>query len=168
MNKSIRKSILFSMILLLMVSVPSTLAYFTDAKEFEVKHSLKISIGSSITDDVVQDHIKSVTISADDDSDPIFVRVRVFAPNSVTITFDKEMNPGWEEHGDYYEYTKPLDGKASTEDIAQSVTVHIGVEFASDDEADTHNVIVIYEAVVAKYENGAWVADWNTAEGGGE
>lgn len=169
---------LLSLLLILLVffvSVPSTLSYFFTYVETSGTVTVKLYDDSEIIEEVPgDDPIKNITIKADDNSDPIFVRVKVFAADDVTISTNSE---GWSLIDGYYEYVNPIDGFDSDSEFQRSTsTLKLEITIpktTSEEDAVEKHVVVVYEATPAIFENGSWTKNWNitinknaNAEGG--
>ena len=169
--------IVIAIALLCIVSVPSALAYFYTYAQTEGTVTVTLSDKSDIEEKIEKGE-KLISIKADENSDPVFVRVKYFAPSNATITVTK--NEGWTEEGEFYYYNKPIDGKADTEtikDVTDS-TLNIKIERPADmEEGETFDVVVLHEMTPALFsesepsatykffdseKNGWWYADWTT------
>ena len=159
---------ILSLILLLLISVPAALSYFYTYTNATGTIPVHLEDGTTITEDVPNTQ-KQITITADEDSDPVFVRVKVFASDVIETGSSTE---GWELRNDgCYYYSDPIDGKEGN-DIDGSAYLEISVSLSegADPEtlAESYNVIVIYEATPALIDDsGALYADWNNVIDGG-
>ena len=166
-------------ILLLAVSVPQSLSYFFTYTKASGTVTVDLSDDSYI-DECVTGNVKDVTITAKDNSDPVFVRVLVFKAPDITVTYQGE---GWEADGDYYYYYMPIDGFdgdpfTDNAEISFTVLMNSQNEYAED---ETRHVVVVYEGTPALFSTtvpqadrywtqkdsddniiGYWYADWNT------
>lgn len=171
---------LISLLLILIVvfvSVPPTLSYFFTYVETSGTVTVRLSDGGSINEDVPpEEPIKNVTITADENSDPIFVRVKVFAADDVEIT---TLSEGWTKVDGYFEYAEPIDGFDSDSKFARSTkTLKLEISIPKsekEEDAIEKHVVVVFEATPAIYENGSWTKNWDvkiepnaSAEEGGE
>ena len=160
--------ILLAAVLLVAVSVPNAFAYFytytRGSRELVV--SLKDSTDLDETVIVTQ---KNLSIKADAGSDPVYVRVKVFASEDLEVG---SVTSGWEKKADgYYYYQNPIDGDPETsyEDTA-SIQISVSLKETEGTEyADSYNVVVIYETTPLLTDpDGAAYADWNNATVGGQ
>lgn len=177
-----RNNLLFitlTIVLLVLVSVPSALAYFYTYTEVEGTIVVNLSDGSDIVERIEKGN-KIVNITAIDNSEPVFVRVKYIAPSNMTadeliIVPDAE---GWSKDGEYYYYAKPIDGKDNTTlSGTTDKPLIISVQRPSDStDDDVFNVIVLYEMTPAQFSEtaptptpkyiypadggGYWYADW--------
>lgn len=172
--------IVISIALLCIVSVPSALAYFYTYAQTEGTVTVSLSDKSDIVERIEKGE-KIVQIKADNNSDPVFVRVKYVAPSNATITVVQ--NEGWVLDGDFYYFSKPIDGKGddSESDVIKSLTdttLNIKIERPADmEEGETFDVVVLHEMTPALFsesepsatykffdseKNGWWYADWTT------
>ena len=165
MNRRQKITVLAALVMVLLVTVPRAYSYFTAYVRLQGKVTISLQDSSVIEEPSVEQGIKHVMIKADDDSDPIFIRVRVFAADEVEISTE---SAGWTLSEDgYYYYDTPIDGKAD-DLFQQQVALELSVKLPAD-ASERYNVIVIYEASPAlQDENGQWYADWNQIIGGGQ
>lgn len=101
---------------------------------------------------------KLVTISSEEESIPVFVRVKAFSGSTYTLTYT---GSDWTDGGDgYYYYKTPLEGGATT----TGLNIAIANVPTTATEGQNFNVVVIYESIPATYDaNGAvdpTTADW--------
>lgn len=176
--------ILLSLIMITVISVPSSLAYFYTYTRTQGEFTLTLN-DKTVIDEEFDNKEKVVTISADDNSDAIFVRAKAFTTSNIEIKYNLGTN--WSDGGDgYYYYALPIDGKTSSENIAKDADpFKVSIEFpVTAEDGDQHNVVVIYEATPALFKttdpgnvrskwfdsvkNGYWYANWETiiVEGG--
>ena len=107
-NRRIGKAALLTAALALTasLSVGSALAYFT--AYCTAQGSQKMSMGFTTTevDEDVIDDAKHISITNTGEYD-CFVRVRVFAPDDISLEYDEEGGESnWVKKGDYWEYVK--------------------------------------------------------------
>lgn len=141
-----RKRILLmiAVAMVLLVSVTATLAYFSDYDRAKGESSLALTGQTEINEDPTDDS-KTISIKnvSTDDVDMV-TRVRVVAP------VDVEFKPGanWEQHGDWWYYTKVLAKDESTTNLVA------GWEIPADSTLENFDVVVLHESAIATYENG--------------
>ena len=159
-----RKQILLAalaVILVLSATVGPALAYFTTHVTAEGQDTMIFENKTEIHENVI-DGVKYVTITNTGES-PVYVRARAYAPSDIEPSYSGD---GWTigDGGYYYTHTV-LEPGDSTNELVVSVQA-----FPGDAEAgDSFNLIVIYEAVPATYdEDGNPVENWDVdlTEGG--
>ena len=152
------KLIIFMILaLLLLVSVPSIFSYFSTFTM--TKGSKKIVMqNSTYMKEEVKSWAKNIVVEADDDSDPVTVKVRVFAPEYIQqlLSFSGE---NWSKDGDFYSYSLPIDGKADTADYAQETSelvIKIDETKLPTDvkDGDDFHIVVVYEATPLNVQGG--------------
>ncbi len=107
---------------------------------------------------------KHVTITAEPDSEPVFVRARAYADETVNLTVQDEAG-NWtlnEEDGWWY-YGPILRAEEATGELLVKIT-----DLPKDAEPGTDfNVIIVYECTRVLYQaDGTPYADWSKAERG--
>ena len=146
-------------VMVLTAAVPNALAYFTTYVSARGSQEVVLRDETRVQESV-KGNVKSITITSDPNSEPVYVRAKAFAPNGYTLTFT---GTGWTTEGDaegwhYYEDTISKGGSAETLDV--KFTIPEGTKVG-----DTFNVIVIYEYTpeLFREENGELVsyADWS-------
>jgi len=146
-----------AVILVLTASVPSSLAYFTTYVSAKGEQEVVLQDDTRITESVTG-HTKSITITADEKSEPVYVRAKAFGPDGYTLTYSGN---GWTSgEDDFWYYATPISKGAS----AETLNVAISGIPSTAQVGDNFNVIVIYEYTpeLFKEENGVTVsyADW--------
>ncbi len=167
MNKFRKILIFVSVILLVAVVVPNASAYFSTYTQTKGKKLITLGDDSQIEEPKVENGIKTIVISADDDSSAIFVRVKAIHIGSITTekntTKTDSYDPDkWTKDGDYYYFSDPLDGKNDT-DITKSTTLDLKVNIPDSISRDEVHVVVVYEAIVAKAQSNS-PSLWDNAE----
>jgi len=143
------------LIMLLAVYVPSTLSYFFTYTKAEGTVTVEL-FDDSTMEECVHNTIKEISVTADEESDPIFVRVKTFAPSDVMV--DSE-TAGWNRKDDgYWYYGAPIAGTSSDykQLFASNADINFDVALPSTEEndfeeGDNRHVVVIYEATPALY-----------------
>lgn len=177
-------ALLLLILMLMTVSVPSAFSYFftyttvkgTVAVEFDADDG-------SVIDEVADDTTKDVVITADEGSDPIFVRVKVFYVEGYVSVEPKDQNweTSWLMSNDYYHYRTPIDGVEDSS-FADTAAISFRIGIASGKADDMKHVVVVYEATPALFAEsvpstapyyyeekngdetvGFWYPDWNTS-----
>ena len=166
-----RLNIILSGLLLVMIlctSIGTAMAYFTANTEAEGAVPLTLGDREEIEEEF-QDWVKHVTITSQEDSEPVYIRAKVFYSVASGLTADVG-GKGWSAGDDgYYYYGKIVKEKEST----TSLDVAIGNIPKDAKEGDEFNVVVIYESAPVRYKaDGTAYADWEhlldtgTEEGG--
>lgn len=146
--KQIRNSlILLSVISLLLISVPSALAYIFIHKDDKASNSVTLKYKEEI-DETVTELSKDVIITADADSDYVFVRVTSF----ITADLKDKMiqnteGTDWTYSDGYWYYKKPIKDGESTE----ALSVYYGGLPKNPEDGDNFHVVVVYESVPALF-----------------
>ena len=166
-----RLNILLSGLLLVMIlstSIGTALAYFTANTQAEGAVPITLGDREEINEDF-DNWVKHVTITSDEDSEPVFIRAKVFYSVASGLTTSIS-GSGWSlgEEGHYY-YSEIVKGGETT----SVLDVAIGNIPQDAEEGDEFNVVVIYESTPVRYEaDGTAYADWDhildtgTQEGG--
>ena len=145
-------------LMLLIVSVPEAYSYFSTYTKTSGSKKIRLS-DSEHFEEEVDGNIKTIKIIADEGSDPIFVRVKAFAPEPITLEYSGD---SWAlGDDDYYYYGKPIKDKEFTADLK------IEIKNAPSDAQidDEFHVVVIYESIPASVDkDGELVADWEHTE----
>ena len=159
MNRRNKMILLLMIVLTFMISVPKTLAYFSTY--VQAKGTVPVALKEVVKfkeDDISGN--KRVTITADTDSDPIFVRVKAYASSEIMDLLEYKYSDGeWTETDGWYEYNKVLLA-------GESAVIDIEINKV-DIELKQFNVVVVYEYIPAISDgNGGyikdWAADWET------
>ena len=164
MRKNHKILALLAVAMLLIVSVPSALSYFSTYTS--AKGSRKLSIGNETEIyEKVEGNTKKIQITADKDSGDIYVRVKVFMPElSFLDTTQKPSGENWSLVNGYYEYGEIL--KAGDSTTILNIPVVVKDSEQAKAEVKEFHVIVIYETVAVKYDDkgNALPADWKSNE----
>jgi len=161
-DKRIRNIIIIFMIIAAcMISVPSAMAYFTTYARVKGTKPVVLKEVVRFKEEDIGGN-KRVTIKADSDSDPIFVRVRAYASEEIADLIEYSYASGeWKMTSDgWYEYSKVL---MANEEASMDILVD-----KTNIEASQFNVVVVYEYIPAISDgNGGYVKDWNANWTGG-
>lgn len=148
----------------LAATVAPASAYLTG--NAQVAGTVEVSLPPVVTatEEQVDGFTKHVSVSSAEGSAPAFVRVRAYAPGTVTLAYAGD---AWRDGGDGWWYCDTLlDAGATTPELT------ITISGAPEDAADgaTLNVTVVHEATPAQWEaDGTPYADWAlTYEVGGD
>ena len=169
MKKRIWIPALLALMLVLAMSIAPSMAYFTATTSAVGGLTIRVEPTTDIEEPWIIDGVKHVVISADEDSEPVYVRARAFWGESAgTVSY---AGTGWApavpDDGWLY-YDTILNGGESAEEFL--VTVSRLVEREEDIvEGENFNVVVVYEATPVQYdEAGRPYADWSIQLDSGE
>mgnify|MGYP001086047891 FL=1 len=156
-----KKWMIFSLALALLgaSSVGTAYAYFTTNARADGEYGIELGNDTDIT---VDDLTKSIAVRNNENSQAVFVRVKLFYPDEggspVSQVF-VEGEDGWEvpaRADGFYYYTPIVEPGEST------TTLRASIQVKGDFEADSFNVIVVAESAPVIYdENGQVVPDPN-------
>lgn len=157
---------LLAVALVLGGSIGSALAYFTTYARASGGYTIHLGARTEI-EEQVSNWTKHVTITVEDGSEPVFVRVKAFAGSQYTLTYSDE-NGSWTPGADgYYYYAEPVSGGGSTGELL------IQIGNVPEKDVDSFHVAVVYETTPALYDgSGTPYGDWTvtldsgTTEGG--
>jgi len=151
--------ILILLLVLLVLGIPQKVyAYFSTyvrtkgSKEVMMHESTKFK-------ETIEDGIKHIEITVDEDSDPVFVRVMIIASDEIKerIIYGEDTADKWESKEDGYIYYKDV----LKENESAELTVDVDREGLEKDEFD---LIIVYEYVPALFDGETWYADWDDKE----
>ena len=161
MTKNKKLLLLIMLACVMFISVPKAFAYFSTYTEVSGSKPVILKEKSGFKEINVNGN-KHIVITAADDSDAIYVRVKIFADdmiwNVMNVDYDSSK---WTKNGEWYEYNEVLwpgdDGAVM--DISVDTTVI---------ELPQFNVIVVYEYIPALSDgNGGYIKDWTVGWIGG-
>lgn len=153
-------------------------AYFTTYTEAAGGYTVHLGDRTEITEEFTN-WTKHVVITSEEDSEPVYIRIRAFCGSRYTLQYSGE---GWSQGADgYYYYGNAVSGGAST----ASLDLKINNIPEDPEELERFNVVVIYESAPVRYHEdgtpfGVHETDWSIlldngrtesfgeAEGGGE
>ena len=159
-NRNRNILIIFMIIAVCLISVPSAMAYFTTYARVKGTKPIKLKEVVRFKEEDISGN-KHVVMTADADSDPIYVRVRAYASEEIMDLLTYKYTDGqWTESDGWYEYYKVLNaGESAVMDIEIDKT---------DIENEQFNVVVVYEYIPAISDgNGGYVKDWDAEWTGG-
>ncbi len=168
-----RKNILLAALafaLVLTAAVGSAMAYFTT--NAEAKGGCAIELGGKTTvKEEFSNWTKHVSIQSEPDSEPVYLRVKAFCGSEYELIYS-DGSGKWTPGSDGYYYYSDIVNAGET---ASTLDIRIGQVPVEVRDADSFNVVVIYERTPVQYqEDGSPYADWSiqldsgTAEGGVE
>lgn len=164
MKKKIVFLLALSVILVTMITMHSTLAYFTTYATAAGGYSIELSSKTSVSGNETSIHeefsawTKHVTIENNPDSQPVYVRIRAFAGSAYELLY-MDASGHWTAGNDgYYYYSEILPGGETTEEFL----IRINNVPADVQDGFSFNVVVIYETTPVQYDHdGNPYADWN-------
>lgn len=165
-----KRSIVIAVLAVVLVlggNIGSALAYFTTYAKASGGYTIHLGAQTEI-EERVSNWTKHVTVTVEDGSEPVYVRVKAFAGSQYALTYSDE-NGNWTLGDDgYYYYALPVSGGGSTEELL------IQIGNVPEEDVDSFHVAVVYETTPVLYDsNGAPYGDWTvtldsgTTEGGG-
>lgn len=153
-----------ALLLVLMTRLGGASAYFTSNAWAKGGRTLTMGSVNEIREEFSA-WTKHVTVKAEDDSEPVFVRARAFADESVDLLILSE-DGSWTDGGDGWWYcgTVLSAGESTAELLVKVVKLPVGAVAGTD-----FNVIVVYECSRALFKaDGTPYADWTAqSEKGG-
>ena len=133
-------------------SVHSANAYFTTNVTAKGGYEVSWKHREHINEEL-SDWTKSVTITSEEGSVPVYVRVKAFAGSNYQLTYEGSQ---WTEKDGYYYYNSALPGGEATDVLKVSIG-NIPVNLK---DGMNFNVVVVYETIPAQYGVNPWDADW--------
>ena len=137
-----------AVVLILTASIGSTAAYFTAHTEASGQLKIHLENQTHIHEDV-SGNIKTITITNDDKSAPVFVRAKAIYSAPLTVT---PSGDGWSPSDGWMYYTSAVPGGESAADLE--------FEISNPPEdavvGDTFKVVIVFESVPALYKDGAF------------
>lgn len=160
MNKRKKYLIIVMVIMTLLLSIPSALAYFSTYTREQGTALIHLREQTKIKEEKI-DGGKHVSIVAMEGSDPVYVRVRAFAVEDIMKLLDHKGN-GWTKEGDWYVYDKVLHaGEEASIDILFKAE---GLTAEQKEALEGFNVVVVYEFIPATSDlEGNFYPEWDKA-----
>lgn len=140
--------------MLMAAGIGKTWAYFTTYAQAWGGKVVELGDETEITEHFSVE-TKRIRITNEEASQPVYLRVKVFAGKGYTqtgqmIDYTPEgSGEGWtaKQEDEFYYYIHPVDGGASTEELL------LKIPFSEEPEADRPvNVIVVYESTPVRYD----------------
>ena len=160
-GKTMKKILItFMIIAVFLISVPSAMAYFTTYARVKGTKPVKLKEVVEFKEEDTSGN-KHVVITANADSDPIYVRLRAYSSSEIMSLLKYKYTEGqWTEVDGWYEYYQVLKaGESAVMDIEINKTNIENAQF---------NVVVVYEYIPAISDgNGGYVKDWDAEWTGG-
>ena len=147
-------------VLVLAVSVPSALAFFSTYTRVKGGAPVILQETVTFTEEENDSGDKRIKITVDKDSDPVFVRVGVYASEDILNRIEADNT--WQYDGTWYTYNSVLKAGETAELNLEVDKVNL--------DTDEFNIVVVHEYIPAILnEAGEYVPDWNAKWiGGGE
>lgn len=158
-----------AVLLVLALAVPAASSYFTTYVRVPGSKTLHLQDGTEFGETPTEGGGKHVVIKADENSDPVFVRVLIMAPKDVLdalLVTNGGGSGSWEDAGDsgiegssgYWYFSEPIkDGETAEMDI----DLPEGFKY----DGDSFNVVVLHEYVPAEPDgSGGLKADWKNTD----
>lgn len=124
--------------------IGKTWSYFTTYAEAAGGYTIRLGDRTEITENF-SEWTKHVVISNEENSEPVYIRVKAFCGSRYTLTWSGE---GWSLGGDgYYYYNEMINGGGSTGALDLKID---GIPEEPEDQ-ERFNVVVIYESTPVKY-----------------
>ena len=145
--------------MILTASVPSALAYFTTYVSAKGMKDVVLQDRTELEEPEPENWTKVITIKADADSEPVYVRANAFAPDDYTLTFS---GTGWSQgEGGWYYFSTPISKGGAAE--ALNVKIDKNGGFGKEDIGENFNVVVVYEYTPVLYREDTLepYADWS-------
>lgn len=148
-----KKVIGFSFLLAMIgfISVPSAYAYFTTYADAEGEREIMLGNDTDIEEEV-NDLTKHIVIANNEDSQPVYIRVKVFWAegahvDTVNIGPADSNDSRWSEGTDgFWYYSEIVEPGQSTAELTALITV-------KGDKKPDFNVVVVSESTPVIYEN---------------
>lgn len=144
---------LLALVLVMSLTIPPALAYFTDTTRAKGGYTIRQSATTSI-DESFKNWTKSITIT-NTEGEPVFVRARAFAGETFTLTYSGR---NWEKRDDGWYY---YSGQLAAGQSAKVLKITIS-NIPDATENASFNVAVVYESTPVQYDaDGKAYADWD-------
>lgn len=137
------------LVMIISTGIGTAMAYFTDTTSAAGGRTVSVEYHAT-PDETIENNLKAITITADENSGLIYVRAKVYSVHDITYT---RSDDGWVQVADkdtgelWWVYTQPLEaGQSTTRLIAE-------IQFPEGEEGDSTNVIVITEYTPAQYDD---------------
>jgi hypothetical protein len=137
------------------------MAYFTANASASGTRNVSISAPSTHIEEKVVSGTKHVSVVNDQNSQPVFVRVRAFCGADYQLQTSSE-DKAWKQQGDYWVYDQVLQPGSSTSELL----IHIRELPAGSEGGEHFNIVVVEETSPVIYDTqGRESALWDQ-EGG--
>lgn len=161
MKKNHMILLIAAVLAVLTASVGGALAYFTASSSAMGQRSLSIQKPTTHVEETVVSGTKHVSVVNDENSQPVFVRVRAFCGEEYQLETSSQ-DENWVEAGEFWAYRQVLQPGSSTPELL----IHIKELPAVNDGEEHFNIVVVEEtSPVAYTAQGEPYAVWDQ-EGG--
>ena len=157
-----------AVLMILVASVPSALAYFTTYVYAEGKKKVVLGDRTTIQEPAVDEWVKQIQITADESSEPVYVRAKAFAPDDYVLSYEDSTD--WQPGSDdgFWYYKNPISKGQTTDILKVHIKMKDGTKPSAGTEGETFNVVVVYEYTPVLYKedkdgNLVPYADWTKA-----
>lgn len=128
----------------------SLLAYFTTHARAEGSVTLDLHHEEEMHEEF-DSWTKTITVSSDADTVPVFVRVKGFAGSMFDLTYTPSPAGSWVPgFDDFWYYTVPLEADSVTDPISVKISGGL-TEMTNLKNGETFDVIVVYETTPVVY-----------------
>ena len=140
----------------MLAGITTAWGYFTTYARAEGGYSIALENETTIHEEF-SSWTKHVTISNEEESEPVFVRARAYCSEFFDLQYE-DANGKWTPGEDgYYYYSDAVPAGASTDELL----IRIGNVPENVADGYNFNVVVVYESTKVLYdESGAPYADW--------
>lgn len=145
-----------SLCLIAMVGVQETFAYFTTYAEASGQKRIDLYSDTTIEEEFPEGSwTKRISVKAEQNSIPVWVRVRAFSGTEYPLQFTS-VSGKWVEKGEYWYYQDIVTPQQPTDELLITID-------AEQSEEHDFNVIVVSESVPVQYDESGnpLEANWN-------
>lgn len=159
-----------AVILVLGAGIHNIWAYFTTYAEAQGGYVIELGDKTEIKEEFA-DWTKKVVIRSSEDSQPVFVRAKVFCESTLVddlVYMYADTDWKYDEESEYFYYQHILTAGQETSELQIKINLKketdpITGEIIENEIGDNFNVVVIYECTPVRYdENGTPYADWDS------
>lgn len=151
----------FALVVTMSLSVGSSMAYFTTYATARGGYQIVLGHQTKITEDY--DNWKKTIVVSNTGSVPVYVRVKAFAGNSITLNYSGSTKWTYNNSDQYWYYSDIVPVGGSTESLV------VSIEFDRSKVSSDFNVIVVQECTPVLYDaSGSPYADWSLSTKTGE
>ena len=154
--------------LLLAGPVGSALGYFTANTGAVGSKTIEMGDTTTVTENF-SEWTKHVAVTSEEDSQPVYIRIKAFCGSEYSLVYS-DGDGSWTPGSEGYYYYNPIVYAGET---TSPLDIRIENVPADVKDADSFNVVVIYESTPVQYRvDGTPYADWSlklttgTTEGG--
>lgn len=156
MKKNLKFLAVLAVVLVLGSSIGSAWAYFTTYTSARGGYVMKLGDETEIGEKF-SEWTKHVSITSDENSEPVYVRAKAFCGSKYTLVYSSENNKWTAGDDGYYYYSDIVYGGQTTEELLVKIE-----NVPEGEDADSFDVVVIYETTPVLYhEDGTPYADWS-------